>query len=168
MTQLSNKSDREISNWIKNHEDQRQTESDLYRALLLERARRSQASQKMSFENSLARLKDAARDQKCISYGDLAAASGVEWSQARHQMNGPNGHLDRILEICHATHLPLLTAICVNQQNLAIGELGKEALAGFVTGAQRLGLNVSDPLAFHHSCRDECWEWGKQALQARE
>ena len=76
-------------------------------------------------------------------------------------MNGSNGHLDRLLDICHARGLPLLTAICVNQGNIAGGELGEEALAGFVAGAHRLGLTVDDPIEFHHRCRDECWEWGE-------
>lgn len=47
-------------------------------------------------------------------------------------MNGPHGHLDRLLELSYARGLPLLTAICVNQDRLEEGELGDEALAGFV------------------------------------
>ena len=98
--------------------------------------------------------------------GALATASGIEWSQARHQMNGANGHLDRLLDICYARSLPLLTAICVNQGNIVDGELGKEALAGFVAGARRLGLAVSNPLEFHHRCKDECWAWGVRSCSA--
>ena len=164
MVDLSNKSDKEIDSWISNHETHKggqATQTELYRALLIERARRSQAKQKLNFETSLAYLQRAAIDQRCVSYGDLAKASGVDWSQARHQMNGAHGHLDRLLEICHAKGLPLLTAICVNQQNLASGELGEEALKGFVFGAQRIGRRVVDPLAFHHECREECWAWGR-------
>jgi len=160
---LTAKSDRELNNWIKNHEEQKATGSQLYRDLLLERARRAQEKQLLDFETSLAHLMQAALEQRCTSYGALAAASDVDWSQARHQMNGPNGHLDRLLEICHAKGLPLLTAICVNQQNLDTGELGEDALAGFATGAQRLGLHVGEPIEFHHKCRDECWAWGRNA-----
>lgn len=76
-------------------------------------------------------------------------------------MNGPNGHLDRLLDICHARGLPLLTAICVNQNKVAIGELGEDALAGFANGARRLGLKVHDPFRFHQQCREACWEWGR-------
>jgi hypothetical protein len=35
-------------------------------------------------------------------------ASGIEWSHPRHQMNGPHGHLDRLLELCYARGLPFL------------------------------------------------------------
>lgn len=93
----------------------------------------------LDFDRSIDLLKKAAIDQTCTTYGALAAASGVEWSKARHRLNGPTGHLDRLLDICHFSSLPLLTAICVNQGNVADGELGEDALAGFVAGARRLG-----------------------------
>jgi hypothetical protein len=47
-------------------------------------------------------LKEAAIRQECISYGDLAKASAINWSRARHLMNGSHGHLDRLLELCYA------------------------------------------------------------------
>jgi hypothetical protein len=80
---------------------------------------------------------------------------------ARHQMNGPQGHLDRLLELCHARKFPLLTAICVNQDRLEEGEPGEEALAGFVAAARRLGYGVTDEREFHRQARDECWSWGE-------
>ena len=160
---LQAKTDDEINQWIANHERKTGgTAQPLYRQLLEERARRAQFKQKLNLEKSLERLKDAARRGVCITYGDLAAASGVEWSQARHQMNGASGHLDRLLDLCHARGLPLLTAICVNHAGVSTGELGDDALTGFTTGAQRLGLLVTDPRTFHHRCRDECWEWGRK------
>jgi hypothetical protein len=160
---LTGKKASEIETWIKNHENAKKTSEPLYLELLEERARRAQEKQKLDFGRSLEHLKQAAIHRTCTSYGDLAKASGVDWSTARHQMNGPNGHLDRLLDICHARGLPLLTAICVNQTNVADGELGEEALAGFVAGARRLGLEVTDPVEFHHRCREECWAWGAQA-----
>jgi len=154
------KSDHEIEIWIQNHEAAKETDKPLYRSLLEERARRSQLTQKLDFVKSLKHLKHAAKNRRCTSYGELAAASGVPWSKARHQMNGQNGHLDRLLDICYARSLPLLTAICVNQGNLDDGELGDAALAGFASGAKRLGLSVHDEREFHRKCRDECWAWG--------
>lgn len=159
---LSANTDREIERWIRNHEEKGETGAPLYLLLLEERVRRAQATQKLSFEHSLEHLKRAAIDQRCTTYGALAAASGVEWSKARHQMNNTNGHLDRLLDICHVRGLPLLTAICVNQSGVANGELGEEALAGFASGSKRLGITVSDPLAFHHASRDACWTWGRE------
>jgi hypothetical protein len=165
---LATKTDPEIETWIKNHEKNRATTAPLYHQLLEERVRRSQLKQLLDFDRSLDHLKQAAIDRVCTSYGALAAASSVDWSKARHQMNGPNGHLDRLLDICHVRGLPLLTAICVNQGNVIDGELGEEALAGFVAGAQRLGIGVSDGLAFHHQCRDECWAWGLEQHRPKQ
>lgn len=157
---LAKKTDPEIESWIKNHEDAGKTQEPLYFDLLEERVRRAQLKHKLDFDLSLEHLKQAAVAQNCTSYGDLAKASGVDWSKARHQMNGPNGHLDRLLDICHARGLPMLTAICVNQQNVADGNLGEEALTGFISAGRRLGLAVNDPVEFHRQCRDECWAWG--------
>ena len=157
---IASKTDAEINNWIRNHEVAGKTSAPLYLQLLEERARRAQSGQRLDFGCSLEHLKRTAQERTCTSYGALAAASGVEWSKARHQMNGPNGHLDRLLDICHARGLPMLTAICVNQGNVADGVLSDEALSGFVAGARRLGMAVDDPAEFHRRCRDECWEWG--------
>ncbi|MGW8281473.1 hypothetical protein ACWGK7_18505 (plasmid) [Sphingomonas aurantiaca] len=161
---LNLKTDAEIGNWIRNHETAGKTSAPLYLELLEERARRSQSGHRLDFGRSLEHLERAARERTCTSYGALAAASGVEWSKARHQMNGPNGHLDRLLDICHARGLPMLTAICVNQSNVANGELAEEALSGFVAGARRLGIAVDDPVEFHHRCRDEAWNWGARKV----
>ncbi len=57
-------------------------------------------------------------------------------------MNGEGGHLDRLLDMCHARGLPLLTAICVNQEGLRTGHLSREALAGFIKGIRRRGYQV--------------------------
>ncbi|MEQ7874271.1 hypothetical protein ABDK56_09750 [Sphingomonas sp. ASV193] len=157
---LASKTDRQIETWIRNHELSGITMAALYLELLEERARRAQKSQLLDFDKSLDHLKQAAIERTCTSYGRLAAASGVDWSKARHQMNGANGHLDRLLDICHARGLPLLTAICVNQDKVETCELGEDALSGFAAAGRRLGLPVSEPLAFHHQCREDCWAWG--------
>ena len=158
---LTKKSQAEIERWIARHEEKGLTGDPLYIALLHERIRRAHESQKLSLDVSLEHLKQAAIRQKCTTYGALAAASQVEWSKARHQMNGVNGHLDRLLDMCFLRKLPLLTAICVNQENVESGELGEDSLKGFATGAKRLGFKVSDALEFHRRCREECWEWGR-------
>ncbi|MBB3956050.1 hypothetical protein [Novosphingobium sediminicola] len=163
---FSTKTDRQIDQWIANHETSQATDAPLYKTLLIERVGRAQLKQKMSFDLSLEHLKIAAIEQRCTTYGALAAASGVEWSKARHQMNGVNGHLDRLLDLCHVKGLPLLTAICVNQGGILDGELGEDALAGFANGARRLGIAVGDPLSFHHTCRDACWVWGRTATNS--
>lgn len=163
---LSTKTDEELETRIKNYEDSNAhpgaTALPFYRELLEERARRAQAKHRLNFECSMEHLKQAAIRQVCTTYGDLAKASGVEWSQARHQMNGPNGHLDPLLDLRHARGLPLLTAICVNQSSVSSGELEEDALAGFVAGARRPGISVTDERSFHHKCRDACCEWRRE------
>jgi hypothetical protein len=161
MSDLSLKTDAEIAQWILNHEEKRATGAPLYLGLLEERARRAQASNNLQIDKSLARLMEAARQSGCTTYGALAAASDVEWSKARRAMSGAGGHLDRLLDVCHARGLPLLTALCVNQGGVAACELEPDALKGFCTGARRLGFSFADDRAFHHDQRSACWEWGR-------
>jgi hypothetical protein len=165
MTDFSAKSDVQIDQWIKNHEDRQATNLPLYAELLEERARRGQEKSSLLVDTSIALLRTAAIEQRCVSYGDLAAESGVAWSRARHRMNGPGGHLDQLLDVCHARKLPMLPALCVNQGGIRTGELEENALRGFATGARRLGFAVGPAVheerAFHHQRRDECWSWGR-------
>jgi len=159
---IAGKTDQELKQWISNHERNGKTSLPLYHQLLEENARRAQAKQKLSLEKSMEHLKQTAIRQICTTYGDLAIASSVKWSQAHHQMNGSAGHLELLLDLCHARGLPLLTAICVNQAGVATGELDTQALAGFVAAAKRLGFAVNDGRAFHHHHRDDCWLWGRK------
>ena len=167
MSQFATKTDSEIDSWIANHEARKAITSPLYNDLLEERARRVQLHQSLNLECSIKHLKLAAIGQKFTTYGDLARASGVEWSKARPQMNGPRGHLDRLLELCYARKLPMLTAICVNRDGLDEGKLGPDALAGFVACARRVGFVVTNEGAFHRQCKDECFRWGQQQNAGR-
>jgi len=162
MSSPADKTDAQIDQWILNHERNGATDAPLYRELLAERARRSEGAGRLSIGKSIELLIRAATEQRCVTYGDLAKASGVEWSRARHKLSGANGHLDRLLDICHARRLPLLPALCVNESGRESGELEPAALSGFVGGARRLGVTVVDERAFHHEARDECWRWGRE------
>jgi hypothetical protein len=71
---------------------------------------------------------------------------------------GSRGHLEIILEVCHARGIPLLTAICVNQAELSTGELGGDALKGFISGAKRIGHTITDEKEFLRDCQRECFE----------
>ena len=165
MPNLTKETDSRIDTWIRNHEDKGVTSSPLYLELLQERARRSQAKSHLEIDKSLQLLQQAAIEQRYVTYGDLAKASNVEWSKARHKMNGTNGHLDRLLDVCHVRKLPMLPAICVNESGRESGELEPAALRGFVTGARRLGHIIIDDLTFHREERDECWRWGRDQGQ---
>lgn len=164
---LTKKTDAQLNALIKNHEDKNARDRPIYPLLLEERARRTQAKSHLDFNRSIALLRDAAVNQVCVSYGQIAEASGVEWRIARHQMNGPNGHLDRLLELCYSRGLPMLPAICVNKANLQTGELDPSALAGFTDGARRLGYSISDALAFHRERQEDCWTWGREQEESR-
>jgi hypothetical protein len=158
---LTMKTDDQINALIKNHEDKNARDRPLYPLLLAQRARRMQAKCPLNFDKSMALLRDAAVKQVCVSYGQIAEASGVQWSVARHQMNGPKGHLDGLLDLCHCHGLPMLPAICVNKTNIRTGELDPTALTGFTDGARRLGHSISDPKAYHRARQEECFEWGR-------
>jgi hypothetical protein len=161
VTDFSRKNDLQIKQWIENHEVKKAFSAPLYRELLDERARREESKSRLSVDRSLQILQEAARLGQCTSYGDLAKASGVEWSKARLRMNGAGGHLDQLLDVCHVRALPLLTAICVNKSNVESGELDQNALTGFAVGARRLGYSFTDEIGFHRAKRDECWAWGR-------
>ena len=159
---LTLKTDAPINALIKNHEDKNARDKPIYPLLLAERAKRTQATSKLKFDRSIELLRDAAAKQICVSYGQIAEASGVEWKVARHKMNGSKGHLDALLDICHSTGLPMLPAICVNKFNLTTGDLDASALSGFSEGARRLGYSVFDEKAFHRARQEECWAWGRE------
>lgn len=157
MDDLSKYSGAQIETWIKNHEAKGVNDSELFRRLLEERARRQ--SKSLKIEKSLAHLVNVAREGKFTTYGELARASSVPWNEARYAMNGANGHLDRLLDVCHARELPLLTAICVNQQGIKSGKLSKESLKGFIKGAQRLGYKIIDEEEFLRRSQRQCFDW---------
>ena len=156
---LSTKSDEQIGQWIQNHEDKGVTDSPLFFALLEERARRG--GRVLKPEASLAHLTASAKAGIFTTYGDLAKASDIPWNKARHLMNGAGGHLDQLLDICHTRGLPLLPAICVNQEGVKTGKLSKEALTGFINGVRRLGYEVVSSSAddFLRKCQEECFAW---------
>lgn len=160
MMDFSSKTNDEIDTWIENHEEKKATDLPLYKELLEERARRQ--SNQLNIDVSLRHLIQAAHAKNFTTYGELAEANSVPWSVARHTMNGPRGHLDRLLDVCHARGYPLLTSICVNQGGRDSGELGAETMKGFVAGVRRLGYILSDESVFLRECQNKCFEWAKE------
>lgn len=159
---LAELEDERINQWILNYERKGATREAQYFALLEERARRDRKKGRLDVDKSLDLLIQAAKEQRHVTYGDLAKANDVDWKVARHQMNGKNGHLDRLIDVCHARGLPQLSAICVNESGRKTGELEPSALKGFVAGARRIGLQIDDELTFHHQERDGCFQWGRE------
>lgn len=156
---LATKDDDQIDLLASRYESQGLTTDPFYRLILQERAKRQSMSLKIDV--SLRHLIASARAERFTTYGELANANGVPWSQARVHMRGSRNHLDRLLDICHVRGYPLLTAICVNQEGQTTGELGEEALRGFIAGAKRLGRVVTDEKGFLRDCQRECFTWAK-------
>lgn len=158
---LTKKTDDQIAAFIRNYEKAEKRADPFYTDLISERADRAQKKSLLSFEKSLELLKQAAVEQRCVSYGQLAEASGATWTKVRRQMSGAGGHLDRLLDLCHMNGLPMLPAICVSKNNLQTGHLDPTSLSGFADGARRLGMAVHDEHNFHRARQNECWEWGR-------
>lgn len=78
-----------------------------------------------------------ARQGRFVTYGDLAAASSVEWRKARLPL--PH-QLGRLVRVAHERGWPLLSAIVVNRGQVDTGALEGESLAGFLAAAQMVGL----------------------------
>jgi 5-methylcytosine-specific restriction enzyme B len=102
----------------------------------------------------------AAREGRFVTYGELAAASGVEWNKARRPL--PQ-QLGKLVEIAHGRGWPLLSAIVVNRDQVETGALEGDALHGFLAAASQVGLQVDDPRAFLRAQQKATFEWAKTA-----
>jgi hypothetical protein len=147
-------SEERLENLIKNHRRLGKTEEPLYREALAEHARRQ--GKGLDFKTTISVIGQAAREGRYISYGQVAEASGANWNKVHFAM-GP--HLDSLLEYCHLTGLPLLTAIVVNQQNLDTGKLEPDSLKGFIAGVKKLGITVVDQQKFLEDQQRRIFEW---------
>jgi hypothetical protein len=159
---LATKDDGQIDLLASRYETRGLTNDPFYKQILEERSKRQ--SNRLKIDVSLQHLIETARAEGFTTYGDIARANDVPWTQARPYMRGPHNHLDRLLDICHVRGYPLLTSICVNQEGQATGELGEDALRGFIAGARRLGRPITDEKEFLRDCQRECFEWAKTQL----
>jgi hypothetical protein len=87
----------------------------------------------LDFDKTVMAIHQAAKEQRFISYKEVADASGVPWGSARRPMNR---HLGRLLGWCDKKGYPLLSAIVVDKQHLPNGEMLPGTLKGFITGVQ--------------------------------
>lgn len=102
----------------------------------------------------------AAREGRFLTYGEVAAASDVEWKKARRPM--PQ-HLDQLVKISHERGWPLMSAIVVNKDQVETGALIGESLAGFMAAVAKIGVTVDNPQAFLHEQQQAVFEWAKKA-----
>jgi len=164
MATLETKSDADIDQWITNHERAGKTRAPLFQELIVERNRGH--GRGLDITTSIAAMTKSARENRYISYGDLAASNGLTWTKARPLMNGSHGHLDDLLAYCHSHEMPLLTAIVVGKNHLDTGDMDKDTIEGFVAGIRRLGVSVADPVEFLKQCQSDCFEWAAKQPDA--
>jgi 5-methylcytosine-specific restriction enzyme B len=138
---LSGKSDAQLRNIVANHERKNATSQPLYRQALEELAKR----QGLDFEKSLKAISEAAKRASFLSYGELAAVNGVEWTKVYRQI-GP--HLGELVKWSSGRYGFMISAIVVTKDNVETGHLEGSALAGFLTAADDLGFEYDDPQAF--------------------
>jgi 5-methylcytosine-specific restriction protein B len=95
---------------------------------------------------SFAAIRAAAEARRFLSYGAVAAASGLAWQAARRRMDP---HLFALCAWATGRGWPLLSAIVVDQKSVAAGALGGRPLIGFARAAERCGRIVGgDAAAF--------------------
>lgn len=156
---LSGKTDAELKNIIANHEAKRLRNADSYLAAPREWETRHGAG--FNFDRSMDLIRKAARERRCLSYKQLADHSNIPWAKARHAV-GP--HLDRLCHYAYGKGWPLLTAIVVNQENIATHTLNPQSLAGFIkTAEQLIDAPINDREAFLRDEQERVFAWAEIA-----
>jgi len=115
---------------------------------------------RLDLEKSYAAILQAARARRFISYGDLAAASGVPWPRAFRLI--PQ-HLGQLVTLAHKRGWPLPSAIVVNREDVDTGTLEGSALEGFLAAARDVGHNVIDPEQFVKEQQERVFAWAQSA-----
>ena len=106
---------------------------------------------------SFAAIRAAAEARRFLSYGAVAAASGLAWQAARRRMDP---HLFALCQWATARGWPLLSAIVVDQKNVAHGAMRGRPLIGFARAAERCGRIVGgDAAAFLADEQQRVFAW---------
>lgn len=148
----------ELQNIVKNHRERGKTDAPRYLEAFEELGRRR--GQGFEFEKSLTLIRDAAAERRFLSYKQLADAHGLEWSRVRYAINN---HLGDLLEYSHLKGIPLLSAIVVNQQNVATGSMEPKTLTGFALAARALGYAFGDDATFLKEQQEAVFQWASGA-----
>ncbi len=111
----------------------------------------------LGFSVSLAAIREAAAAGRCISYGMLADASGVEWKKARRPIYR---HLEALCVWANDQGLPLITAIVVEKDCVSNCHLSEGPLAGFLRAADVCRVPVpEDKQAFVKAQQMATFKW---------
>jgi hypothetical protein len=147
-------SDEQLKNLIENHRRQKATTAPACVDALREWEIRK--GKGLEFDKSFRIIKAAARERKCISYKDLADASGAVWNQVHYEIGN---HLWKLVEFGHLSGWPMLSAVVVNKPNVGTGKMEPETLKGFIAAAHDLGYAVTDEEAFLREQQDKVFAW---------
>ncbi|WP_319567788.1 hypothetical protein [Cohaesibacter marisflavi] len=150
----------ELKNLINNYRRLQRTQDAYYSELLQEFSLRSGSG--LDFETTKKAVLEAAKEQRFLSYKQLADASGADWVKVHYAMNT---HLGDLVEYAHYKGWPLLSAIIVNQKNVETGDMDPSTLKGFVTVARELGYSVVDEVAFLKEEQQKVFKWASQASE---
>ena len=118
------------------------------------------AKSALSIEKTYRAILTSARERRFVTYGDLAAASGVPWGQARLPMNR---HLDDFSKRAHQHGCPLLSSIVVTAENRESGIIEGDSLNGLLTAAKLVGFPTTDPLALVKEQQKLVFAWAATA-----
>ena len=152
--EITKLSDEQLKNLIDNHRRKLATDSLTYLDALAEQARRN--GQGLDFNKSFSIIRRAAAERRFVSYKELADASGADWNRVHYSIGG---HLWSLVEYAHRRGWPMLSAIVVNKQNVATGNMEPETLKGFLAAASDLGYLITDEEAFLREQQGRVFEW---------
>jgi hypothetical protein len=148
--------DSELKNIIDNYRRQGRTGDAYYLEAQEEMARRKGAG--LDFDKTLRAVLKAARDERFLSYKDLADESGVPWSKVRYAINQ---HLGDLMVYARDRNWPLLPAIVTNKEHVDDGTMEPTTLRGFVESARSLHFTVTDGEAFLREQQQAVFAWSK-------
>lgn len=156
---IEDHSDQQLRNVIENHRKTGKLHEPYYLTAMEEMARRR--GHGLDFQKSFELIRKAAARRSFLSYKELADASGSDWSKVRYAVNT---HLGDLIDYAHGKGWPLLSAIVVNQQNVAAGDMEPTTLKGFVEAARALGYAVADEKEFLRDQQERVFAWATQPL----
>jgi 5-methylcytosine-specific restriction protein B len=106
---------------------------------------------------TLAAIHAAASARRFLSYGEIAAASGLAWSAARRRMDP---HLFGLCRRATERGWPLVSAVVVDRPSVPHGAMRGRPLIGFARAAERCGRIVGpDAAAFLAEEQHRVFDW---------
>jgi 5-methylcytosine-specific restriction protein B len=118
----------------------------------------------LDLERTYSTIRNAAQEERFVSYGDLAASSDAPWNNARRPM--PR-HLEQLVVIAKERGWPMLSAIVVNKEDIDTGKLDGSAREGLLSAARSIGIKVGDPEQFVKDQQQKVFAWAKNAPETR-